>query len=165
MQMPITFFWKGPLSQWHPSQFKTFDSALMQIMFANAEQYMMYQKAILFNDQSIAKQILATSSPRKCKELGRQIAGFNNDVWKLKARDIVYNGNILKFTQNSDLRQQLLNTANTLLVEASPDDCLWGIGLAEDDPRALDQSQWRGLNWLGETLTKVRESILMMRSF
>ena len=88
------------------------------------------------------------------------VAGFNKEQWEQVARDVVYKGCYAKFTQNQDLKQALLATAGTTLVEASPEDRIWGIGLRKTDPRALNRATWRGTNWLGEILTKVREDLL-----
>lgn len=150
----FTFFWRGPFSQWHPSPFK-----IDSIMYNCAEQYMMAEKALLFQDYKMREQILYAARPMDQKRLGRQVSNFNLEVWNKIARDIVFKGNYAKFTQNEDLKEILLATRKTTLVEASPIDSIWGIGLSEDDPRAKKRETWQGTNWLGETLTKVREKI------
>src|SRR5262245_33030073 len=151
----FTFFWRGPLSQWHKSRF-TIDG----VTYSCAEQYMMAQKAVLFKDQETLDEIMASDSPRVQKALGRKVRGFDQSKWDSLAREIVYRGNWGKFTQNEDLCKLLMATKGTTLVEVNPSDTIWGIGLAEDDPRAQDRKTWRGKNWLGEVLTKVREDIL-----
>lgn len=148
-------FWHGPFSQWHPSKIK-----YGPLSFNCAEQFMMYHKAVYFKDHDIASQIMATDEPAKQKGLGRQVAGFDIDAWAKVAKDIVFAGNLCKFTQNLDLCRELVNTYPKVLVEASPWDKIWGIGLAEDNPDALDSSKWKGKNWLGEVLTGVRENIM-----
>jgi ribA/ribD-fused uncharacterized protein len=121
---------------------------------------MMAQKAVLFQDREALAQIMASDSPRIQKGLGRKVRGFNQSKWDAQAREIVYRGNWAKFTQNPDLQELLLATRGTTLVEASPSDRIWGIGLGEDDPQAGDRKTWRGRNWLGEVLTRVRDDIL-----
>jgi ribA/ribD-fused uncharacterized protein len=154
-QEQFTFFWGGPFSQWHPSQFEVGGE-----VFVTAEQFMMAGKARLFGDEAMRERIMATKSPRTQKQLGRKVAGYQDDVWPAAAKKIVYDGNHAKFTQNPDLLETLLATAGTTLVEASPYDRRWGIGLREDDPRALDRATWRGTNWLGEVLTRLRDDLL-----
>jgi ribA/ribD-fused uncharacterized protein len=150
-----TLFWNGPFSQWYPSKFKVDNKT-----YNCCEQYMMAQKALLFNDDKAYQAIMKATDPKEQKALGRKVKGFNADKWAAVAKNIVYRGNYAKFSGDLMLKEILLNTAGTELVEASPYDTIWGIGLAEDDPKALDKSQWRGLNWLGEVLTKVREDFM-----
>jgi ribA/ribD-fused uncharacterized protein len=153
----FTFFWRAtsPFSQWHHSTF-TVDG----ITYNCAEQFMMYQKAILFGDKEIAQKILKESLPMKQKYLGRKVRNFDEQVWEKHCRDIVYKGNYAKFTQNKHLLKKLLETAGTTLVEASPYDTIWGIGLDETHPHAKDRSKWRGENRLGEILTRLREDLI-----
>src|SRR4051794_7052438 len=129
-------------------------------MFTHAEQYMMYAKALLFGDRNAADRILAAETPREQQAIGREVRGFDESVWVLFREGIVYAGNYARFSQNADQRELLFSTRGTTLVEASPHDRVWGIGLAADDPRAQDRSQWLGLNLLGEALTQVREALL-----
>ena len=156
MTEQFTFFWNGPFSQWHPSVFE-----LSGRTFTCAEQWMMFSKALLFDDGDIIDKIMETDDPRKQKSLGRIVKNFNSDHWNAVARDIVICGNMAKFTQNDDLKEILIQTKGTTLVEASPYDKIWGIGLKENDPRALNRETWQGTNWLGEALTVVRNSILL----
>ena len=121
---------------------------------------MMHQKALLFGDQAIADNIMKANSPSVQKRLGRQVAGFDQAVWEEHCRRIVYEGNYAKFTQDEQLLKALLDTKGTTLVEASPDDRIWGVGLAEEDPRIRNRSTWRGSNWLGEILTRLREELI-----
>jgi len=145
------FFYNGPFCQWHPSPFKT-----RGMTFGCAEQWMMWHKARLFDDQASARAILMTDDPREQKALGRTVRGYTDAAWHAVARSVVLEGSLLKFRQNRRLEEALARTAGRLLVEASPTDVVWGIGLAEDDPRRHDYSQWRGTNWLGEVLTETR---------
>lgn len=147
-------FWKGPFSQWDKHGF-TIDG----VFYKTAEYWMMAEKARLFNDEETLQKIIAAKSPREAKDLGRKIKGFNEEIWAEHRYDIVRIGNIYKFSQNEDLKQILLNTGNKILIEASPVDSIWGIGLAEKDPRAKDPTQWLGLNLLGFALTDVRDAL------
>jgi ribA/ribD-fused uncharacterized protein len=158
----FTFFWDGPFSQWEYAEF-TVDG----VEYNCAEQFMMAEKARLFGDSDTLRWIMESDDPRTQKKLGRVVDGFERRVWEAEDDDgiphccaIVWRGNHAKFTQNEHLLELLLDTAGTTLVEASPEDSLWGIGLSEDDPRAHDRTTWAGLNWLGETLTDLRESLL-----
>ncbi len=152
----FTYFWNGPFSQWYPAKFTinnvwTFDCA---------EQWMMFGKATLFRDDSIAQKILDSKNPRDQKALGRQVKNFDPVIWDRDKRVTVYRGNYAKFTQNPDLLKALLDTRGTTLVEASPYDRIWGIGLTKDDPRALKRGTWLGQNLLGQILTQVRNDII-----
>lgn len=151
------FFYRdaSPFSQWYPASFE-----LEGQQFTSAEQYMMYGKAQLFGDRDIAARILQADHPRQQKALGRQIQRFDDELWNREAKNIVYRGNHAKFTQNPELLLVLLATAGQTLVEASPTDRIWGIGLSEDDPRIHQRATWRGTNWLGEVLTQLREGLL-----
>lgn len=151
----FTPFWHGPFSQWHPSSF-----TLGGVTYSHAEQFMMHAKALLFGDQETAAKILLADTPREQKALGREVKGFSQSIWELFREGIVFTGSYAKFTQNPDLLRELLATKGTTLVEASPRDTIWGIGLGAENPKAKNRSQWRGLNLLGEALTRVREAIL-----
>lgn len=150
----FAFFWGGTFSQWHKSKF-----VIDGVEFNCCEQYMMYKKALMFHDYDIAEQIMSSKNPREQKALGRKVDGFDKDHWEAYCRDIVYDGNVAKFTQNPDMLDELKFTGDRTIVEASPKDNIWGIGLAADDPRAQDRSTWEGTNWLGEAIQRVRENI------
>jgi len=120
---------------------------------------MMAGKARLFGDQDVCGQILATNDPRAHKRLGRKVRGFSDRAWKDNREEIVYQGNMAKFGQNEGLREVLLGTGERTLVEASPYDRIWGIGLKSTDPRAEDPAQWQGLNLLGNVLMRVRNDL------
>lgn len=121
---------------------------------------MMHRKAVLFGDQEMAQKILSTQTPREQKELGRKVRSFDKSLWEAHCKQFVYEGSYAKFTQNPALLEKLLATKGTTLVEASPTDRIWGVGLEEDDPRIKNRTTWRGTNWLGEILTKLREELL-----
>lgn len=151
----FTFFWGGPFSQWYKAPFQL-DGAY----YYTAEQYMMAEKARLFDDLVTLEAILGTHDPSKQKQFGRQVKGFDADRWNAVARDVVYRGNRRKFTTHRDLLQLLLDTEGTSLAEASPQDTIWGIGLAADAKDATDRSKWLGTNWMGEILQKLRDDLL-----
>lgn len=150
----FTFFWQGELSQWAPSPFEA-----AGLRFLHAEQYMMHAKAVLFGDRRTAALVLAATDPAEVKRLGRQVEGFDSVTWNLFREGVVLAASFAKYEQNPELRAALLATRGTTLVEASPFDRIWGIGLAAEDPRASDRSQWQGLNLLGRILTRVREAL------
>jgi ribA/ribD-fused uncharacterized protein len=156
----FTFFWSGPFSNWYQPVTFTVDG----VIYNCSEQYMMAEKARMFNDPETLSQIMAAGHPRDQKRLGRDVKDFDKSKWNSVARDIVFKGCYAKFTQNDHLKTKLLATVGTTLVEASPKDEIWGIGLREDDPRAQHRDTWCGSNWLGECLTKVRDHILSEKS-
>lgn len=117
---------------------------------------MMYRKSLLFNDQETAKAILKAKDPKEQKALGRQVKGFKEDLWDLKKFEIVVQGNLYKFSQNEALKKELLATGERIIVEGSPYDSIWGVGLKWDDPKILDEKNWRGQNLLGKALMEVR---------
>jgi ribA/ribD-fused uncharacterized protein len=149
----LVLFWRppNPFGQWTESPFE-----IDGVAYGCAEQYMMAEKARLFGDAATEERILATDDPRKQKKLGQQVVGFREDRWLAHRRDIVFRGNVAKFTQNQSLREQLLDTGDRRMVEASPLDRIWGIGLSATDPRAYDPGRWAGANLLGVVLDDVR---------
>ena len=154
-QERFTFFWGGPFSQWygrHPFTVKG-------IIYNDAETYMMWYKDQVFGSGKLAEEILNASHPRDVKALGRKVPNFNEEIWNAVAKHGVFVGNLAKFTQYPHLTEYILNTRETTLVEASPEDKIWGIGLRAEDPRAQQRETWKGTKWLGEVLTDVREAI------
>jgi len=151
----FVFFWGGTFSNWAKSKF-----IIDGVEFGTCEQYMMYKKALMFHDYEAAKKIMATSNPKEQKQFGREVKGFKDDVWTKYCREIVYDANVAKFTQNKDMYNELMFTAGRTLVEASPLDRRWGIGLSADNPFAQDRSTWQGDNWLGEAIERVREDLI-----
>ena len=152
-----TFFFTeaSPFSQWYRCAF-----AENGRTFSCAEQYMMHGKAMLFADDAVAAEVMAAAHPREHKALGRKVKRFDDAVWKRERENIVLAGNRLKFTQNPALLELLLATKGTELVEASPYDRIWGIGLAATDPKAQNPATWRGQNLLGKILTQLRDELL-----
>lgn len=159
MSEKFYYFWgEAPFSQWSPSKF-TID----EVEYSCAEQWMMVSKARLFNDENTLKLIMEADLPSDQKKLGRKVAGFDVEKWNLVAKDIVYQGNYAKFTQNPEMKALLLATAGITLVEASPYDKIWGIGMSDFEAKGCGgRAGWRGLNWLGEVLTKLRDDLIAM---
>jgi ribA/ribD-fused uncharacterized protein len=145
---------KGCLSQWW-SVPVTVDG----VTYPSAEHYMMAAKTLLFGDAETAARIQAAPHPGTAKKLGRQVRGFDERSWVQRRFDLVITGNLAKFGQHPQLRDFLLGTGNRILVEASPLDRIWGIGLAVDDERATSPQQRPGLNLLGFALMEVRHQL------
>jgi ribA/ribD-fused uncharacterized protein len=145
---------KSCFSQWYEASFK-----LDGVRYASAEHYMMAAKARLFDDPRLLERILAARSPGEAKVLGREVAGFDEARWNAERVGIVIEGNLGKFGQNASLKKYLLGTADRVLVEASPVDAIWGIGLAASDPLAAEPATWQGLNLLGFALMEVRRRL------
>ncbi|CAL9550452.1 NADAR family protein [Streptomyces sp. enrichment culture] len=142
------------LSQWWPSPF-TVDG----VRYATAEHWMMAAKARLFGDAEAERRAVEAASPAQAKRVGRLVRGFDDAVWERERYGIVVAGSLHKFGQNPELGGFLLGTGRRVLVEASPVDRVWGIGLAADDERAQDPARWRGLNLLGFALMDAREEL------
>eukprot|EP01125_Pyxidicula_operculata_P014309 TRINITY_DN4762_c0_g2_i2.p1 TRINITY_DN4762_c0_g2~~TRINITY_DN4762_c0_g2_i2.p1 ORF type:complete len:147 (-),score=32.71 TRINITY_DN4762_c0_g2_i2:18-458(-) len=139
------------------------------------EQYMMHKKALLFKDVEVAEKIMKltyhpdpvsksdwdkwTKAMRLVKNLGREVANYDDDLWSEKRFDLVYEGVYQKFKQNEKFKSTLLSTGDSILVEASATDKIWGIGMTPDDPRVQDPNLWLGTNLLGKVLMKVREGL------
>ena len=162
-KLRFVFFWKpeqagavgpGCFSQWQSAPF-TVDGA----RYVSAEQYMMAEKARLFDDAEARRAILAVSSPARIKLLGRETRGFDQNEWERHRERIVLQGNMAKFRQNGALRVFLLHTGDKVLAEASPKDRIWGIGLAEEDKTAHNPLLWKGKNLLGFILMRVRAEL------
>lgn len=144
----------GYLSNWYESPI-----TIGGQQFLTVEHYMMWSKAILFNDNETAKKVLATDSPAEVKKLGRGVKNFDEVVWKQNCVRIVLEGNIAKFQQHPNLAKRLLETGESFIAESADYDTVWGIGLSTNDPRAQDMTQWRGYNYLGKILHDVRRRL------
>jgi ribA/ribD-fused uncharacterized protein len=142
------------LSQWWPSPF-TVDG----VAYATAEHWMMAGKARLFGDAEAERRILAAGSPAAAKKEGRLVRGFDEAVWERERSAVVAEGGAHKFAADPARRDFLLGTGGRVLVEASPRDRIWGIGLTADDPAAGDPERWRGLNLLGFALMAARDRL------
>lgn len=141
-------------SQWFVSSFE-----VNGISYATAEHFMMAEKARLFSDVNTLQRILDAAIPAEVKRLGREISGFNEEIWLEHRSEIVIAANLEKFSQNCELGEFLLKTGDQVIVEASPVDNIWGIGLAADDPRARNPKMWEGQNLLGFALMQVRDRL------
>lgn len=144
----------GFLSNWYLSNF-TVDG----ISFSSMEQYMMYQKAIRFHDEKVASQIRNTTDVAKIKQLGRQVSGYDENIWNGIRQIVVYEGLLAKFSQNDHLKRLLKETGNAILAECAVRDTIWGIGLSMKDPDRFDITKWKGQNLLGFALMMVRENV------
>ena len=145
---------KSCLSQWFPARFIIDGNT-----YLTAEHYMMAQKAILFNDAAIFDAVLACQHPAEAKKLGRKVKNFEAGVWNDHCFDFVKDGNVAKFAQNAELKKFLLNTKDRVLVEASPRDPVWGIGMAINDPDVNNPQKWAGENLLGFALMDARAEL------
>jgi ribA/ribD-fused uncharacterized protein len=146
---------KEVFSQWWVAPFE-----IEGQRYATAEHWMMAEKARLFSDEAVREKILAAGSPALAKKLGRMVEGFDDQTWEAHRFDVVVAGNLAKFSQHEALKDFLLRTGNKVLVEASPVDRIWGIGMSADNPAAENPESWHGLNLLGFALMVVRERLL-----
>ncbi|MPS63779.1 MAG: DUF1768 domain-containing protein [Chryseobacterium sp.] len=162
-KLKFLFFWghtakdeitKSCFSQWFPFKFEE-----NGIVYITAEHYMMAGKAKLFNDEEILGKILEANSPNQAKSLGRKVKNFDPKIWDEHKYEIVKQGNLLKFSQNEKFKEFLLSTNDKILVEASPYDKIWGIGMLETDTRAENPLLWNGENLLGFALMEVRDEL------
>lgn len=144
----------GFLSNWYLSDF-----IVDGLEFSSSEQYMMYRKALCFKDIDIAEDIMNTTDVGVIKSLGRAVRGYDDRVWSRIRGRVVFDGVSAKFSQNEELKKQLLDTGESILAECAVRDLVWGIGLSMKDPDRFDMSKWRGRNLLGRILKKVREDL------
>ena len=150
----MILFNNGYLSNWYHSPF-----TINGICYDSIEQYMMYQKALTFNDVETAEKILKTKNFREVKILGRQVKNYNDTIWNGIRQIVVYEGLLAKFSQNEDIKNQLLNTGNEVLVECSATDKIWAISLTIDNVDSKDMTKWKGQNLLGFSIMKVRDKL------
>lgn len=151
----MILFWGGPFSQWYPAPM-----VIDGTTYWTAEQWMMACKARHFKDDESLVKIMAIKDPSVQKQLGRKVKGFDAKVWEKVCQEYVYIGNLHKFTQTPGLKGYLIGTKDKEIVEASPYDKIWGIGLGENDPDALDKSKWQGQNLLGIAIMRVRKELM-----
>ncbi|MGN0267278.1 MAG: NADAR family protein [Lachnospiraceae bacterium] len=144
----------GYLSNWYLSQFRSGGQ-----VFSSMEQFMMYRKAVCFQDYKTAEKILNTDDVAKIKKLGRQVSNYNENYWNGIRQLVVCEGLIAKFTQNESLKKLLIQTADSVLAECAVRDRIWGIGLSMTDPKRLEIGNWKGQNLLGYSLMMVREHL------
>ena len=164
-KLKYLFFWghtpskdgsisKSCFSQWWQSSF-----VVNSISYKTAEHWMMAEKARLFDDQEILNEIIVCDHPMEAKQLGRKVKSFDPDIWNRRKYEIVKQGNYHKFSQHKDLKEFLLSTKNRVLVEASPRDRIWGIGMSQNNENAENPNLWRGQNLLGFALMEVRDEL------
>ncbi len=162
-QHSYSFFWGHKIfspitetcfSQWYPAPF-----VHENLSYPTAEHWMMACKARTFGDEEILQQLFKTDSPAEAKKLGRAVKNFDPQVWDDVKYEFVKEGNVLKFSQHPDMNAFLLQTGKNVIVEASPMDAIWGIGLGRENPKAKNPFQWRGQNLLGFALMEVRDLI------
>jgi ribA/ribD-fused uncharacterized protein len=150
----LVWFWGGEFSNFYKCTFEEND-----IIYNCSEQYFMAKKALLFNDMEMYDKIMKSNNPKQQKGHGRKVKKFNEDIWNSACEEIMFNGNLLKYTQNEDLKNLLLATENKEIVEASPYDKIWGVGIGPKDERIQDKNSWNGQNKLGICLMKIRDQL------
>lgn len=148
------YFKSGYPSQWYESEFE-----IDGRKFANCEQWMMFMKAVTFNDIEIAEEVMMTVDPKEIKALGRRVKNFEVDIWNAVADDIVFQGNVAKFSQNPELKELLLATGDKKFVECATYDPIWGIGMDITTALQTPEDQWKGTNRLGKAIMKARDYI------
>lgn len=156
------FFWSGWPSNWHPSIF-TAEYEGKEHEFHNAEQYFMFVKAKTFGDDEIAERIIKDGKdPKVAKALGREVKNYDDKVWNEKRYQVMLDANYLKYTKCPKLQEALLGERymGKSFVEASPVDCIYGVGLHQNNQLIDDEKNWRGQNLLGKVLDEVRERII-----
>lgn len=164
--LEFIFFWghrknkKGTITKSCFSQWYLSDFYVDNILYNCAEKYMMAEKARLFKDYEILEEILKAKDQPEIKALGRKIRNFNDELWNKEKYNIVKKGNLAKFSQSEELKEFLISTESKIIVEASPYDCVWGIGLLETDEEANNPNKWRGENLLGFALMEVRDELI-----
>ncbi|KAI6654311.1 hypothetical protein LOD99_709 [Oopsacas minuta] len=158
----VEYFWRteSPFSQFHSADFR-----VNRTLYVCAEQYMMSNKARLFEDNSKLTDIMSAVEPKKMKKYGREVKNFDQDIWKMCCRQYVQEGNVAKFSQNPKLLSIFLKTDDKYFAEASPMDRIWGIGMAQSSPQAANPNSWKGTNWLGEALNLVKYEFQMIIFF
>lgn len=152
-QNGFVFFWGGPFSQWYPHKM-----TINGVEYNCCEQYMMAEKARTFGDAEALEAIMKSSDPKYQKAVGRSVKNFNPHIWEKIAPDVVLRANVAKFS-DPELKKFLFSFGNEEIVEASPYDKIWGIGMGENDPDVLDKTKWQGQNLLGEAIMQAREVI------
>ncbi|MEZ4933478.1 MAG: NADAR family protein [Saprospiraceae bacterium] len=164
-KLDFLFFWghqpkkDGSISQSCFSQWWVQPFEVEGKTYKTAEHWMMAGKARLFNDTEMLEKIIETDSPKTAKGLGRKVKNFNQQTWEANRYEIVKEGNLHKFSQHNDLKKFLLDTGDQVIVEASPFDPIWGIGLAKDQEGIENPNTWKGLNLLGFALMEVRDEL------
>lgn len=146
------FFYGGPFSNWYACKYESDGES-----YNCSEQQFIAAKAKLFNDLSALKVIMGTDDPSVQKRAGRLVENYNNDEWEKVRYQAMLEAVQAKFFQNKKLGKILLNTKNKTIVEASPIDTIWGVGIDASNPDILDETKWKGQNLLGKALMEVRD--------
>lgn len=146
---------KSCLSQWFPAPFTVGGAT-----YSTAEHWMMVKKALLFGDNTAYEQILAADKPGAAKAIGRSVKNFDADIWQKESYTFVVEGSYHKFSQHAPLKEFLIRTGKKVIVEASPTDFIWGIGLSQDSKEAMNPFKWKGTNLLGFALMEARDRLL-----
>ena len=149
------YFWGSEFSNWYPCLF-----IYKGHRFNNSEQAFMWEKAMFFDDDEIAAKLLKETNPKYAKALGRKVRNFDQEMWAVASYPAMIAVNYDKWSSSSHLRELLISTHPKTLVEASPYDKIWGVGLAKDDDRILDKNNWLGMNLLGKALMNVRTELM-----
>lgn len=144
----------GFLSNWYMSPFD-----LDNIHYSSMEQYIMYQKCILFGDQNTAPKVLLTDDPSEQQKLGKLCSGYINSIWAGARQAIAMRGLLAKFSQSYDMREQLFNTNDAYLVECAHSDKIWACGIRLNESERFDATKWTGQNILGFALMEVRRML------
>lgn len=155
----FVFFWDGPYSQWAYSPFH-----YRGHKFETAEHYMMFSKAMFFKDHDNALRILKEPDPSEVKKIGREIPNYVEEEWARVRYDVVTIGTILKFSQNPDFYQTMVDDMGKIIVEASPYDRIWGIGLRETDSGIYNIDNWQGDNLLGYAIMRARARLAFLEN-
>lgn len=150
------YFYTNYMSNWYICKFA---DPITNVIFDNTEQAFMWYKANFFKDIETQLKLEKQMHPKDAKQLGREVKNYNEIGWECVRYGYMVYVNYLKYTQNDDLKQKLVSTENKILVEASKTDMVWGVGLAADDPRILDDKNWTGRNLLGKSIMDVRNII------
>jgi ribA/ribD-fused uncharacterized protein len=152
------FFWGSEFSNWHDCKFEYLGNP-----FSNSEQAFMSRKAAYFEDWEGFEKILKYGhNPSVAKKLGREVKNFNAQEWMEVCFKEMVDVNLAKYSQNPGLKDLLLSTGEKTIVEASPYDKIWGIGLYWNNDDCLDETKWRGMNLLGKALMEVRKQLTII---
>jgi ribA/ribD-fused uncharacterized protein len=157
------FFWgdEDPFSNFYPAKVEI-EIGYTMMTFPTTEHAFMYLKAMYFEDNNTARKILAAETPLAAKQLGRQVKNFDAKLWDMISYRVMYDVNFAKYSKNPEFKEALLLTGDREIVEASPYDRIWGVGLGENDLKILTKSNWRGQNKLGKVLMDVRKALKNM---
>jgi len=149
------YFWGSEFSNWYSCIFEYKGHT-----FFNSEQAFMWEKARFFDDHEIEKILLSETNPAHAKALGRKVKNFDADMWMAASYPAMIAVNFAKWNSSPVLKELIISTDPKIIVEASPYDKIWGVGLNEDDDLILDEKNWEGMNLLGKALMNVRRELI-----